>query len=302
MDERISNFSQAASIRRYTLTEGAGKGLNIIDCDNGKLRFLINVSKACDIMQLYHQGQNISFVSKNGFCAKTEGFTKRFEGGMLYTCGLENVGSREGYPIHGTIHNAPAEIIRADCDENGITVESIVRDTELFGKNLVLKRSIFSQIGGDSITVDDTLINDGYKTEPYCILYHVNLGYPMLDEGAKIIADISKYIPSTEWARENESDMFVIQNPEPNREECCYYLKINKPEISLLNEKIGKKFTLNYSLNTLPCFVEWKSMASGDYALGLEPTTTELDETFYYKMIKSGEKIKFSLELKVENV
>lgn len=302
MDERVSNFLQVGSLRRYTLTEGAGKGLDIIDCDNGNLRFLINVSKACDIMQVYHQGQNVSFISKNGFSAKTEGFIKRFEGGMLYTCGLDSAGNREGYPMHGTIHNMPAEIIRADCDENGITVESIVRDTELFGKNLVFKRKIFSKIGGDSIKICDTLTNEGYKDEPYCLLYHINLGYPMLDEGAKIIATIDGYTPRNEWAKKNESNMFVIQSPEKNREECCYYLKMNKPEVAVVNEKIGKKFTLNYSQNTLPCFVEWKSMASGDYALGLEPTTTELDETFNYKTIKSGEEIKFSAEIKIETI
>ena len=40
MDERISNFAQVASLRRYTLTWGREKGLDVIDCDNGKIRFL----------------------------------------------------------------------------------------------------------------------------------------------------------------------------------------------------------------------------------------------------------------------
>ena len=53
MDERISNFEQIASVRRYELTDGRGKGLEILDCDNGRLRFLLNVSKACDMMQLF---------------------------------------------------------------------------------------------------------------------------------------------------------------------------------------------------------------------------------------------------------
>ena len=107
MDGRISNFQQVASIRRYTLTEGRGKGLDVLDCDNGKIRFLLNVSKACDIMQLYHEGQNMSFVSKNGFTKREIPFLRRFEGGMLYTCGLDSVGGREGYELHGTLHNIP---------------------------------------------------------------------------------------------------------------------------------------------------------------------------------------------------
>ena len=74
MDGRISNHQQIASLRRYTVTDGAEEGMRVIDCDNGTLRFLINVSKACDMMQLYHEGQNMSFVSKNGFTKREISF------------------------------------------------------------------------------------------------------------------------------------------------------------------------------------------------------------------------------------
>ena len=47
MDGRISNQRQVASLTRYTVTEGREKGLEIIDCNNGNLRFLLNVGKAC---------------------------------------------------------------------------------------------------------------------------------------------------------------------------------------------------------------------------------------------------------------
>jgi hypothetical protein len=297
MDGRISNFQQVASIRRYTLSEGREKGLDVLDCDNGKIRFLLNVSKACDIMQLYHEGQNMSFVSKNGFTKRETPFLNRFEGGMLYTCGLDSVGGRDGFELHGTLHNIPAEIIRAECNENGITVEAIIRDTALFGKNLVLKRKIFTAIGGDSVTLEDTLVNEGYKTEEYCLLYHINVGYPMLDDGAKVIADVESYTPRTAWAKQNEATMYAMSDAVPNQEEACYFLKLSKPEIALVNEKIGKKFTVSYSGDTLPHFVEWKSMASGDYALGLEPCTTELDDRFAYKTIEVGEEIKFFVKI-----
>lgn len=299
MNAEVSNLYQLASLTRYTITDGIGKGLDVLDCNNGKIRFLLNVSKACDIMQLYHEGQNMSFVSKNGFSKREIPFLNRFEGGMLYTCGLDSVGGREGYELHGTLHNIPAEIIREECDENGIVVEAIIRDTALFGKNLVLKRKIFTEIGGDSITLEDTLCNIGYKEEEYCLLYHINVGYPMLDNGAKVIADVESYTPRTAWAKQNETTMYEMSGAVPNQEETCYFLKLSKPEISLVNEKIGKKFTISYSGDTLPHFVEWKSMASGDYALGLEPCTTELDDCFAYKTIEVGEKIKFFVNISI---
>ena len=41
-------------------------------------------------------------------------------------------------------------------------------------------------------------------------------------------------------------------------------------------------------------------MASGDYALGLEPSTTKLDEQFAYNTLKAGESVAFSLEFTIK--
>lgn len=302
MDERISNFAQVASLRRYTFTEGKEKGLDVIDCDNGKIRFLLNVSKACDIMQLYYKGQNMSFVSKNGFMEKDLPFAKRFEGGMLYTCGLDSVGERAGYEEHGSIHNTPAEILRAECSEQGIVVEAVIRDTEICGKNLVLRRKITAPISGDTVSVRDTLANECYRDENYCLLYHVNIGYPMLEEGGKIVSDTASCQPRTPWAQKNIDTAYQITPPTPNMEETCYYLELKSSAVSLVNEKIGKVFTVSYSGDTLPNFLEWKSMASGDYALGLEPCTTKLDDLFDYSVIKAGETIDFFVNLTINEI
>lgn len=300
MDGRISNFGQVASLRRYVLTEGSEKGLEVLDCDNGNIRFLLNLNKACDIMQLYHEGKNVSFVSKNGFTNREIPFLNRFEGGMLYTCGLDSVGGREGYELHGTLHNTPAELLCAVCDEEGIRVEAVIRSTALFGKHLVIKRRITSDIGGASVTVEDTLINEGFCEEEYCLLYHINVGYPMLDEGAKLLADVASCEARTPWAKQNEDTVYEMSASVPNQEETCYFLSLNRPSISLVNAKLGKKLTVSYSGDTLPHFVEWKSMASGDYALGLEPCTTELDDRFAYRIIKAKEKVSFSASITVE--
>lgn len=302
MDERISNLAQVASLRRYTVTDGREKGLEVIDCDNGALRFLLNVSKACDMMQMYHKGQNLAFVSKNGFLKRELPFAKRFEGGMLYSCGLDSVGEREGFEEHGSLHNTPAEILRAECNEKGIVVEAKICDTEMGGKNLTLRRKIKSEIGSATVSVEDRLINEGYHDEKYCLLYHVNLGYPLLDDGARILCDSDVCLPRTEWAAKNMDHVFDITFPTPNTEETCHYLCPKTPEVSLLNEKIGKKFTVSYSGETLPHFVAWKNMVSGDYAVGLEPATTRLDGLFEYSTIRAGESISFRLDLSVDEV
>ena len=95
---------------------------------------------------------------------------------------------------------------------------------------------------------------------------------------------------------------YQIEEPIPGYEETCYYLKLKKPEVSMVNKTLGKKFTVSYSGDTLPLFLEWKSIASGDYAVGLEPTTTKLDGLFEYSRIKAGETIEFRVELSVSDL
>ncbi|MEG9429748.1 MAG: DUF4432 family protein [Christensenellaceae bacterium] len=208
---RINNAAQMFGIKRYTLNGGAEDGLRVIECTNGALRFLLNESKALDIMQIFYKGENTSFVSKNGFTKRETSFSERFEGGALYTCGLDAAGVVEGKEMHGGFHNIPATVLRAECGDKGITVEA----------------------------------------------------------------------------------------PKDNEPESCYYLKPVDRTVYYFNPKSGRKFTLKYSDN-LDKFVLWKSNASGDYALGLEPSTTELDGEFAYKQIAAGESKTFCVSYAIE--
>ena len=123
----------------------------------------------------------------------------------------------------------------------------------------------------------------------------------MLDEGAKVVADVAKCDPRTPWSRACEESRYDVSAAVPNQEETCYFLTLKKPEISLVNAKNGKKLTVSYSGDTLPHFIEWKSMASGDYAVGLEPCTTELDDRFAYQTVKAQEQISFSATITVSS-
>ncbi len=302
MEGKVSNAAQIAYVRRYTLTEGQEAGLKITEVDNGKLRFLLNESRALDIAQLWHGGKNVSFVSKIGMNAQTTPFLSRFEGGMLYTCGLESVGGREGFELHGTLHTTPARVTRAECTQNEIVVEAETLCAQLFGGELVFKRRIVTKIGSDALEITDTLENRAYRDEQYCLLYHVNLGYPMLDEGAEIIAEEKRVYPRTEWAQKHLGDLKRISAPVANQFEMCYFVDMKKSGASLVNKKIGKAFTLDWSQETLPQFILWKSMAHGDYALGFEPATTKLDGDFAYQTVKARSCVQFSLKMSVTDL
>ena len=302
MDRKIGNSMQLCSVERVIVNGGRGDGLKLIVCSNGKLNFTLCESRCLDLFRLYHEGMNVGFVSKNGLYAPQDEFSRTFPAGMLYTCGLDSIGAREGYPLHGRIHNIPADVTECRADEKGIRIVAEIRDSELFGKNLLLKRTVQTAYGSGELSIVDELVNERFTEEKYCLLYHVNIGFPIVDEGATIEGELEEYLPRTPWAKENENSRSFVEAPVDNAEETCYFYRLKTPCISLVNANVGKRFSLRYSDDTLPYLVEWKSRASGDFVIGLEPCTSWLDEHFAYRTIKSGEKLTHRISIKIENL
>lgn len=294
---------QVSSIRRVECVDGRSRGLKIIELDNGLISLDVLESKALDIGFARYKGKNVSFICKNGYDNVESDFGRAFNGGLLYTCGPENVGAREGFPTHGSLHNIPAEVIRAEVGENGdVIIEGKISFTELFGINLTVRRKIRLPRGVAEIYIDDVIVNEGFKPTEYCMLYHVNFGYPFLTENTIVEIDSESVRGRTFYATERIATFRAMQKPEDDAEECVYFHKLKTPHAEVISPDSGCKAILDYSDGTLPCFIEWKSMVSGDYALGLEPSTTFLDGELTYKVLAPGESVKHSLRLKFEDL
>lgn len=299
MNKKIGNPSQVCTAIRSQITDGRANGARIITVSNGRLNFVLTESNALDILYLWHEGMNIGFVSKNGYCTTDAGFMHNFPAGMLYTCGLDAIGGIEGHPLHGRFHSIPAEIIECKADENGVRIVGEIAVTALFGENLIVTRIIETKTGSDEITLSDTIRNEGFRDEKYCMLYHVNVGYPLVDEGAEIEGQIDQSMPRTDWAAKQMKKMLEMEAPEDGIDETCYFHLTDDGKLSLKNTKLGKRIevTSNYKK-----FVEWKSRASGDYVIGLEPCSSWLDDELTYSILKPGAKVINKLSIKVENI
>ena len=296
---KIGNAEQLCMAQRVQVTDGRGKGARQIYVANGKLNFVLSESNALDILRLWHEGTNVGFVSKNGLYTAPSDFLGNFPAGMLYTCGLDAIGGVEGHPIHGRIHSIPAEIKELKSNENGIKIVAEIRDTALFGQNLVLTRTISTVVGSDEIKIEDRLVNRAFRDEKYCMLYHVNVGYPIVDGGAKIVGNFIKSQPRTPWAKQEMSKMLKVEPPLDNAEEVCYFHLTKDGKMSIENKALGKRFTVASSLRK---FVQWKSRASGDFVIGLEPCTCWLDGELRYSVLKPGKSVSHTLVLKAENI
>ena len=280
------NPAQLVTLRRVNVSEGKAKGTGIIEVRTaGGLDIDVLPDAGLDIGQCRYKGVNVSWMSKNGYDSPavisshdTEYFNT-FPGGLLFTCGLRssgqaNMDNGEWHPIHGRYHSLAADHICADIVGDEIIISGTVRETALFGHCLESKRTIRIPVFGSGITVQDTVTNLMPSDEEFMMTYHCNFGYPFLCEDAKLLLPEDKEtFPRTEFAKEGLPKECIFDPPIPGEEERVYFHKMkNDFSARLENKKLGVSMTISWSDDTLPLFSVWRSMMSGDYALGLEPT------------------------------
>lgn len=244
---------------------------------NGALELLFNKDNALDIVWAKYKGVNLSFLSKNGLNDGQRDFVGNFEGGFLYTCGMDNVsGCVDGKPVHGSLHYKKCDHAYAYEKDGVLYICGEVRECALFGKNLLLKR-VYT-VTENSLEINDTLVNLDYKDTEYVLLYHINYGYPFLDECLKLDIPATKSDPLTAVAEVNQADKFRITAPIDGGDEHVYYHTLAEGKIRLENPDKNITVEMLYDTNDFPVTLQWKSMISGDYALGIEPSLTRFDQ------------------------
>ena len=282
----LGNPAQLVTLRRVTVNEGTAKGTELIQVHTaGGLALDLLPDAGLDIGQCRYRGVNMSWMSKNGYdspaaiSSHEDEFVHTFPGGLLYTCGLRSAGpaNRDGgewHPLHGRYHSLAADHISARVEGEEVVVRGTVRETALFGPVLEVERTIRIPVFGASVTVDDTVTNRTPRDEEFMQIYHCNFGYPLLSEQAKLILPPEREtIPRTEFAKTGLGRECTFDPPIPGEEERVFFQKMKRDfRARLENPALGVAMDLTWSGKTLPILSQWRSMASGDYVLGLEPT------------------------------
>lgn len=282
---KLGNVEQLAYTKNIEYTNGTSKGVKAILCKNEKLSLTLLESLALDIFDLSYAGVNMSFISRNGLKSKgtvnPDDFSKSFGGGFLYTCGLDNIGKEEeGKVLHGSFSSLPANItvnkISTVDDEIVLEIEGIIHDTALFSKDLEVIRNY--KIFKNRIILTDTISNKSFVEQEFIMLYHFNIGYPMMDENTKFKANVASSVCRT--TNSNIEKYGVMDAPIDKCEEEVFIHTINDKFASVEVENVLLNQKINFSFDTknLKYLIQWKSLQSRDYVLGIEPSTSHLDE------------------------
>lgn len=284
MNPYIGHESQLYGVEEHRLIGGKGDGMRLLQVKNGKgLEFTVSADRCADIPRLSFRGINMGYFAPCGYVApsyyddKGDGFLKSFTTGFLTTCGLTAVGTPceddgEQLPLHGTISNIPAEQIYWEQDDKEIRIHAKIVDEGIFTHKLVLNRTIICSLEENKITVKDTITNRGDKECPAMILYHLNMGYPLLSEKAQVKIPSIKVAPRNERSAEDLDTWSTMLTPQPQFIEQCYYHSFDKEgKASIYNPDIEQGLEITFDADSLKFFTQWKMMGERDYVLGLEP-------------------------------
>ncbi|MDR3217163.1 MAG: aldose 1-epimerase family protein [Clostridiaceae bacterium] len=287
--EKLGNVAQIADIKEIVHTDGLASGLKELVCKNGRLRMNILAGRAFDIGELSFGGINLSYIGKNGFIspftAYTEAFPypRSFSGGFLMTCGLDNIGSPSASsPQHGKLSSTPACITKKEVlIPDGSPVLRIAAETvqaELFGENLTVLREY--EIRQNGFTLTDNITNRGFKPASVIFMYHFNMGYPFLDENTELSVNAKSVEGHDQKAEKTKKNAAKFAPPKVDFTEECFYYSFAEPEthVSVFNPKLSLKASFSYANRNLPYLIEWKNPLSGEYVLGIEPSSSKLND------------------------
>ena len=214
--------------------------------------------------------------------------------GLLTTCGLQNVGlpSEEGgrsYGLHGRISNIPARnVTHRVIEQDGRLVAEIsgeMRETDVFGADLRLRRRITLPMGELVLHVEDEVKNEGHAASALMLLYHVNVGYPIVADGARLITPEADVTPRDEHAREGMGERATFPAPADGFVEQVYRHELAQTDAGQVSASIvnpeytpsgGIGLTLSWDPRQLPRMWQWRMLGPGMYLTGLEPANCGL--------------------------
>ena len=297
--ERYSGRSeQLFGVRLAELSEGRERGLRIAELRNGGgWNLTVLLDRGLDVGNADFRGVPLAFLCPGEFAApaffsdRGVEWLRNWGGGLVTGCGLRNVGSPgeaggESFSLHGRLSNIPARDVRTGrCQVAGqetLYVEGNVRETRMFGENLLLTRRVSTPVGGDTVMIEDTVTNAGFTPEPVFLLYHTNWGFPMVHEDSRLEA-VSHSVKGRDAAATADVGKWMeMQPPTPGYAEQVFYHDIPAgadgfATMTLHSPLAGLRAEVGWRKKELPFLAQWKMMGQGAYVTGLEPSNCHVD-------------------------
>lgn len=284
----FNDLSQVFGYTEYRIIGGKADGMRAVDVRvNEGVHFTVFVDRCMDIGNMSYKGTNCNYISKAGYTGPhyyertDDGWFHAFGGGLMSTCGLENVGSpstfqNKRYGQHGTIGSTPAEGFSAQLTKTEygapcIELAGRMKTGWLFGPDILLTRKISVVYGENKIRIQDTIENRGYTDHHIALLYHFNIGYPLLTPTSLFLTNAHYWRCRDDFPSLSNNNTYMLGEPGMIEEHCFYYKQSSTNYTSVINTSIQKGIAIKTNGDELPYLANWRSPCLGDYCMGIEP-------------------------------
>jgi hypothetical protein len=162
-------------------------------------------------------------------------------------------------------------------------ISGTIEESTLFGEKLRLHRSVSTRLGWKHLIVRDRVENFGFRSSPLNILYHINCGFPLLDEHSELHLTSTDIEPYDRNAERHLSEVRRFGAPQPGfKGQDFLHAMLPDSEgyamAGMINPRLehGLGLYLRFRTDSLPYLNEWKMLDEGDYVTGIEPVNTKI--------------------------
>jgi len=286
------------SVHHGWMESGKSKGLEVCVVDTGAAVVVILPGRGMSIWQI-HAGE-IAFGWKSPVDGPVSpslvpihdpsglGWLEGFDE-LVVRCGLESNGAPEHaddgslrYPLHGRIGNLPATDLRVEVNATTgeLAIIGDVIESKLFFKRLRLRARVALTAGSTDVLLVDEVTNELSTPATVQMLYHVNVGTPILGEGARVVAPLQRLAPKDELSASEIECWNDISAPQSGYRERVYFASLcadgdGQTATMIRNAQGDAGLGVTFNTRTLPYFILWKNTAdeADGYVVGLEPAT-----------------------------
>jgi hypothetical protein len=272
------HFSQLGGVQLLTLADAASRGVRMLEFRTGSgLIFKVAIDRGMDIGSCEYQGISVAWMSPNGlpgpwFFDQTDsfGWFRTALGGLINTCGLLHIGDPEEddishyrfmgrqkitYGVHDRIALTPAKLISYGefWEGDSFVLEAVgeITQAQAFGENLCLRRQYRTHLGATSFSLTDEVENIGHLPVTHMLLYHINLGFPLIDAGSRLVAPFTPGLRSQVLAGhttfEDVERDYIIPHPEAELQVFQHMLTAEadkKVPVGVINSNLDLVFIL----------------------------------------------------------
>jgi hypothetical protein len=298
---RVGRLDQVAGVQLAEAGDGAERGVRLLRFGTGSgFGFDVLVDRGFDIGRAWLGGRPLAWWSPVGLIgpwlhdSAGIGWFRGFPGGLVSTCGLDHTllggiddatvfnyphRRTETYGLHGRYTGLPARLagygVSWHEDECVLWAEGEVVQAALFGEQLVLRRRIEADLGGTSVRIADTVTNTGATPCPHMMLYHCNVGFPVVDAGSELIYPAG---PGACVSEACDPGYRKLAGPRAAFVEECYEHDMaagpdGMVSAAVVNRAAGLGVYQRYRGSELPHHITWRQLGTGTYVVAMEPST-----------------------------